>query len=83
MLSVGTYGEYAGNVSLGFTIVFDKNNRGQIFCTEGSLLADENNNIPAVALGVPIAVNMNGIVLTENAIPITMGNTAYILDKVT
>ncbi|KAG0281977.1 hypothetical protein BGZ96_000959 [Linnemannia gamsii] len=81
MLSVGTYGEYAGSTSPGFTIVFDKSNRGQIFSTEGSLLADVNNSIPAVALGTPISVNMNGIALTENAIPITMGNTAYILDK--
>ncbi|KAF9142780.1 hypothetical protein BG015_000664 [Linnemannia schmuckeri] len=81
LLSVGTYGEYAGSTAPGFTIVFDSSNRGQIFSTEGSLLADRNNTVPAVALGTPVSVNMNGISLTESAIPVTMGNTAYILDK--
>lgn len=83
MLSVGTYGQYAGSTAPGFTVVFDKSNKGQIFSTEGNLLADMNNTVPVVTLGVPVSVNMNGITLTENAIPITMGNTAYILDKVT
>ncbi|KAK3835202.1 MAG: hypothetical protein JOS17DRAFT_845805 [Linnemannia elongata] len=81
LLSVGTYGQYAGSTAPGFTVVFDKSNKGQIFSTEGSLLADLNNTLPFVALGVPVSVNMNGITLTENAIPITMGNIAYILDK--
>ncbi|KAF9298968.1 hypothetical protein BGZ88_003046 [Linnemannia elongata] len=81
LLSVGTYGQYAGSTAPGFTVVFDKSNKGQIFSTEGNLLADMNSTVPVVTLGVPVSVNMNGITLTENAIPITMGNTAYILDK--
>ncbi|KAF8944165.1 hypothetical protein BGZ47_004561 [Haplosporangium gracile] len=81
LLSLGTYEEYAGSTATGFTIVFDKSNGGQIFSTEGSLLADMNSTVSAVALGTPVNVNMNGISLTEGAIPVTMGNTAYILDK--
>ncbi|KAG0378645.1 hypothetical protein BGX24_003259 [Mortierella sp. AD032] len=81
MLAVGTYGGYSGNTSQGYTIVFDKSNRGQIFTAHGNLLANITNNTPTVALGVPTNVIMNGIMLTINAIPVTMGNTAYILDR--
>lgn len=82
MLVVGTYGSYSGNTSQGYTIVFDKSSRGQIFPATGNLLASPTNFVPAVALGMPTVVNMNGITLSPNAITITMGSVAYILDKV-
>ncbi|KAG0275041.1 hypothetical protein BGZ95_009239 [Linnemannia exigua] len=81
MLAVGTYGGYSGNASQGYTVVFDKSSRGQIFTAQGNLLADITNFTPTVALGVPTNVITNGITLTINAIPVTMGNTAYILDR--
>ncbi|KAK3835203.1 MAG: hypothetical protein JOS17DRAFT_560883 [Linnemannia elongata] len=81
MLVVGTYGSYSGNTSQGYTIVFDKSSRGQIFSATGNLLANVTNYVPTVALGMPTVVNMNGITLSPNAIPITMGSVAYILDK--
>ncbi|KAK5798911.1 hypothetical protein F5H01DRAFT_418480 [Linnemannia elongata] len=81
MLVVGTYGSYSGNTSQGYTIVFDKSSRGQIFSATGNLLANLTNFVPTVALGIPTVVNMNGITLSPNAIPITMGSVAYILDK--
>ncbi|KAG9064214.1 hypothetical protein KI688_003402 [Linnemannia hyalina] len=80
MLVVGTYGSYSGNTSQGYTIVFDKSSRGQIFSATGNLLANLTNFVPALALGMPTVVNMDGITLSPNAIPITMGSVAYILD---
>ncbi|KAF9537083.1 hypothetical protein EC957_008877 [Mortierella hygrophila] len=80
MLVVGTYGSYSGNTSQGYTIVFDKSSRGQIFSATGNLLANVTNFVPTVALGMPTVVNMDGITLSSNAIPITMGSVAYILD---
>ncbi|KAG0281978.1 hypothetical protein BGZ96_000960 [Linnemannia gamsii] len=81
MLVVGTYGSYSGASPAGYTIVFDKSSRGQIFSAAGNLLANATNYVPTVALGIPTVINMNGITLTPNAIPITMGSVAYILDK--
>ncbi|KAF9910583.1 hypothetical protein EC991_006142 [Linnemannia zychae] len=81
LLAVGTYGTSSGDTSLGYTIVFDKSSKGQIFPTQGSLLADLNNTLPLVTLDRPADVNMNGIMLTASAYPITMGSIAYILDK--
>lgn len=82
MLTVGTYGTYSATTSEGYLTVFDKNGQGRIQTADGNLLAAPSNEISAVGLGIPTPVDMNGIVLTENAIPITMGNTAYILNKV-
>ncbi|KAG9064213.1 hypothetical protein KI688_003401 [Linnemannia hyalina] len=81
LLAVGTYGDSFGSISHGYTIVFDKVGKGQIFAATGNLLATVTNNISALTLGIPESVNMNGISLTVDAIPITMGTTAYILDK--
>ncbi|KAK3839695.1 MAG: hypothetical protein J3R72DRAFT_476222 [Linnemannia gamsii] len=81
LLTVGTYGASSGDTSYGYTVVFDKSNKGQIFPTQGSRLADLNNTLPLVTLERPGDVNMNGIILTASSIPITMGSMAYILDK--
>ncbi|KAF9537082.1 hypothetical protein EC957_008876 [Mortierella hygrophila] len=81
LLAVGTYGDSFGSISHGYTIVFDKAGKGQIFTATGNLLATVTNNIPALTLGIPESVKMSEISLTVDAIPITMGTTAYILDK--
>lgn len=82
LLAVGTYGDSFDSTSHGYTIVFDNAGKGQIFTATGNLLSTATNNIPTLTLGIPESVNMNEISLTDNAIPITMGTTAYILDKV-
>ncbi|KAG0378646.1 hypothetical protein BGX24_003260 [Mortierella sp. AD032] len=81
LLTVGTYGASSGDTSYGYTVVFDKSNKGQIFPTQGSRFADLNNTLPLVTLERPGDVNMNVIILTASSIPITMGSMAYILDK--
>ncbi|KAF9920236.1 hypothetical protein FBU30_009970 [Linnemannia zychae] len=81
LLVVGTYGQYSGNISQGHTIIFDKNNQGQIYVAECNVLSDLNNSILHISLGSPSSVNMNGIMLTEKALAITAGTTAYILDN--
>ncbi|KAG0205641.1 hypothetical protein BGX33_007839, partial [Mortierella sp. NVP41] len=83
LLAVGTI-ETAGTtptMSPGYTIVFDYLGGGVIYSSTGSLstLATPSENI--INLSNPTAVSMSGITLTTNAIPVTMGNTAYILDQ--
>jgi hypothetical protein len=82
MLAVGTYGTYNTTTSQGYLTVFDRSGRGQIQTADGNLQPFQGVDMPLVQLGIPSPVNMNGIVLTESDIPITMGNTAYILSKV-
>lgn len=90
LLAVGAYGSFNDSTSQGYTIVFGRSGAdrsisgaGQIFSTKGSLLPILNANMTTVSLTAPVNVSMNGITLTENAIPVTMGKRAYILDKVT
>ncbi|KAG0056464.1 hypothetical protein BGZ89_002109 [Linnemannia elongata] len=88
LLAVGAYGSFNDSTSQGYTVVFGRSRAdrsisgaGQIFSTEGSLLPILNANMTTVSLTAPVNVSMNGITLTENAIPVTMGKRAYILDK--
>lgn len=90
LLAVGAYGSFNDSTSQGYTVVFGRSGAdrsisgaGQIFSTKGSLLPILNANVTTVSLTAPVNVSMNGITLTENAIPVTMGKRAYILDKVT
>ncbi|KAG0271462.1 hypothetical protein BGZ96_005803, partial [Linnemannia gamsii] len=83
MLAVGTYGTTSGNTSQGYTIVFDNNGGGQVQTSLSDLRAESTNTISVVALGEAANVIMNGVKLTPSAIPVTMGKTAYILDKAT
>ncbi|KAG0215027.1 hypothetical protein BGX33_001587 [Mortierella sp. NVP41] len=81
LLAVGTYSLSTGNSSQGFTIVFDTDNRGKIYSALGSSEPNVLRGVLALELGVPVDVDMNGIFLTKEAIPVTMTSTGYILDK--
>ncbi|KAF9142781.1 hypothetical protein BG015_000665 [Linnemannia schmuckeri] len=83
LLAVGTYGLYNTTASQGYTTVFDKSGEaGQIQTAAGSLPSGAGNGTQAaVTLGAPMPVNMNGIKLTADAIPVTMETIGYILDK--
>ncbi|KAG0074459.1 hypothetical protein BGZ90_010749 [Linnemannia elongata] len=83
LLALGTYGSFNASTTQGYTTVFDKNGGGQIQSTAGNLQAAVGTNVPVVSLDPPMAVNMNGIRLTADAIPVTMENVGYILDKAT
>lgn len=82
LLSVGTYTPTSSGDSQGYSVVFDKQGKGQVFTATGSDQATVNNTISVLVLSNPGNVNMNGIVLSSDAVSVTMGDTGYILDKV-
>ncbi|KAF9127926.1 hypothetical protein BGW39_005476 [Mortierella sp. 14UC] len=81
LLSLGTYTTVSSGTSLGYSVIFDKAGRGQIFTATGSDQATANNTISLLALSNPGTVNMNGITLSSDALSVTMEGTGYILDK--
>ncbi|KAF9333392.1 hypothetical protein BGZ91_011268 [Linnemannia elongata] len=81
LLSVGTYTPTSVGDSHGYSVVFDKQGKGQVFTAIGSDQATVNNTISVLVLSNPGNVNMNGIVLSSDAVSVTMGDTGYILDK--
>ena len=82
LLALGTYSKKVGNVSVGYTIVFDKFKHAQAYFAMGSSTADPNNTENVLTLSGPDAVNMNTIELTSDAIPVSMSGIGYILDRV-
>lgn len=82
MLSVGTYTPTTLGDSQGYSVIFDNLGKGQVYSATGSDQATLNNTIPVLILSNPGSVNMNGIVLSSDAVSVTMGDTGYILDKV-
>ncbi|KAF9920239.1 hypothetical protein FBU30_009973 [Linnemannia zychae] len=81
LVAVGTYSVVANPPSKGYAVVFDQSGQGEIFAAEGSVLATISNDIHVTILGLPTAVQMNSIKLSAQAIPVTMTNTGYLLDK--
>ncbi|KAF9156963.1 hypothetical protein BG015_009336 [Linnemannia schmuckeri] len=78
-VSVGTFSP--GGTS-GYSIVFDKAGAGMIFSTQlnqNSVLGDPNGSL--ITLAKTQDVDMSGIKLTDAAIPVTMNNVGYFLDK--
>lgn len=66
----------------GYHTVFDTNGGGMVYKVEDSTAPVTSNNTNVVSLSSPQQVNMSGVRLTSNAIPITMGKVAYIMDQV-
>lgn len=62
--------------------MFDTLGQGQIFASTGSVTATLANDGSVIDLSAPTNVQMNSIKLTEEAVPVTMTTTGYILDKV-
>ncbi|KAF9127924.1 hypothetical protein BGW39_005474 [Mortierella sp. 14UC] len=81
LVAVGTYSSFSGNYSKGYSVVFDTAGRGQVFPALGSSVATPTTEEKALALGSPVDVDMSGITLTADAIPVTLASTGFILDK--
>ncbi|KAF9328113.1 hypothetical protein BGZ91_001144 [Linnemannia elongata] len=81
LIVVGTYSTVPGPPSKGYAVVFDKLGQGQIFASTGSVTATIANDVNVMALSAPTNVQMNSIKLTDEAVPVTMTTTGYILDK--
>ncbi|KAF9139407.1 hypothetical protein BGX30_008011 [Mortierella sp. GBA39] len=82
LLAVGTYTASTGILSSGYTIVFDKTNQGKAYLTSGSTTAFQGSTESVMTLAPYVTVNMNNIVLSADALGVTMAGTAYVLDKV-
>jgi hypothetical protein len=82
LLSVGTYTPATSGISVGYSVIFDKSGRGQVFTATVNDQAASNNSIILVSLSNPGTVNMNGITLSSDALSVTLENTGYILDRV-
>lgn len=67
---------------MGYTIVFDKQGEALAYITTGTSATSLTNTVPLMTLSPSIRVNMSNITLTENAIPVTMTTSGYILDRV-
>lgn len=62
--------------------MFDKLGQGQVFASTGSVTAIFGNTENVIVLSAPTNIQMNSIKLTEEAVPVTMTTTGYILDRV-
>jgi hypothetical protein len=81
LLTVGTYS--VGSTSgVGYTTVFDFVGGGITYTAMGTMSDIKTPDQGIINLSNPHPVTMNGIVLTTSAIPVTSGETAYILDQV-
>ncbi|KAF9140251.1 hypothetical protein BGX30_006787 [Mortierella sp. GBA39] len=77
-----TVGTFSPGGLAGYSVVFDKAGAGTIFSTQlntNSVLGDPNGSL--ITLAKAQDVDMSGIKLTDAAIPVTMSNVGYLLDK--
>ncbi|KAK3839701.1 MAG: hypothetical protein J3R72DRAFT_447392 [Linnemannia gamsii] len=81
LVAVGTYSTVTSPPSKGHSVVFDKYGQGQIYSASGSIVANMTNDANVLVLSAGVNVQMNSITLSDQAVPVTMANTGYILDK--
>ncbi|KAF9917509.1 hypothetical protein BX616_000768 [Lobosporangium transversale] len=81
LLSVGAYVPSSNTPAQGYHIVFDNIGGGVAYTTLASAGSIVSNLDRILSLSNPQSVDMNGIKLTKDAIPITMASVAYILDR--
>ncbi|KAF9934199.1 hypothetical protein FBU30_002892 [Linnemannia zychae] len=80
-LSVGTYILNSDIPARGYAIIFDTASSGWIYPTSGYIVGLSKYSGNMLQLDSPVALNMNKIILSQEAIGVTMGVDAYILDK--
>lgn len=79
-MSVGTYVAASNTPVQGYHVVFDAAGGGVVYQTLNSASIQSGDRI--MTLSNPVDVDMGGIKLTTNAIPVTMVGVAYLLDQV-
>ncbi|KAF9351914.1 hypothetical protein BGX34_000278 [Mortierella sp. NVP85] len=79
LLSIGTFTAKPNPPSQGFNVVFDVSGSGVAYSAVGNPARETEDRV--LTLANPQNVNMNGISLTQNAIPVTVNNVGYILDR--
>ncbi|KAG0323263.1 hypothetical protein BG000_002683 [Podila horticola] len=80
LVSVGAYVPTSQSPAQGYHVVFDKVGGGVIYTTLDNA-APINGPDRVLSLSNPRSVDMNGIVLTTSAVPVTLFNIAYIIDQ--
>ncbi|KAF9351915.1 hypothetical protein BGX34_000279, partial [Mortierella sp. NVP85] len=81
LLSIGTFTPKPTPPSQGFNIVFDYSGGGVVYSAVGTHLNRNDTQDRALTLANPQNVDMSGISLTQGAIPVTISNVGYILDR--
>lgn len=81
-LSVGTYILGSEVPARGHAVIFDTASSGWIYPTAGYIVGSSTYTGNMLQLESPVSVNMDNITLTREAIGVTIGVDAYILDKV-
>lgn len=81
-LSVGTYILGSKAPARGHAVIFDTASSGWIYPTAGYIVGSSTYSGNMLQLESPVSVNMDNITLTREAVGVTMGVDAYILDKV-
>ncbi|KAG0015862.1 hypothetical protein BGZ81_011492 [Podila clonocystis] len=79
LVSVGTYVAASNTPVQGYHVVFDTAGGGVIYQTLNSASLTTGDRI--MTLSNPVDVDMGGIKLTTNVIPVTMVGVAYLLDQ--
>ncbi|KAF8983840.1 hypothetical protein BGZ52_000248 [Haplosporangium bisporale] len=79
LVSVGTYVAASNTPVQGYHVVFDAAGGGVIYQTLNSASTQTGDRI--MTLSNPVDVDMGGIKLTTNVIPVTMVGVAYLLDQ--
>lgn len=80
LVSVGTFVAASNTPVQGYHVVFDSAGGGVIYQTLNSASIQTGDRV--MTLSNPVDVDMGGIKLTTNAIPVTMVGVAYLLDQV-
>ncbi|KAK3839691.1 MAG: hypothetical protein J3R72DRAFT_525184 [Linnemannia gamsii] len=81
MFALGTYTSALSTATQGYSVVFDTTGQGQAYPALGNAAPVLGPQDRILSLGSPYNVNMNGAMLTMDAIPVTMANIGFILDK--
>ncbi|KAK3828676.1 MAG: hypothetical protein J3Q66DRAFT_363770 [Benniella sp.] len=81
LLSVGTFEPKASGSNPGYHTVFDTDGSGMVYSAVASSAPINETFDRVLTLANPQRVDMNGITLSEKAIPITMNSVGYILDQ--
>ncbi|KAG0228126.1 hypothetical protein BGW41_003537 [Actinomortierella wolfii] len=80
LLAVGTFQPSAVSPAAGYVSVFEKTS-GIVYTASSLIKFDDLNRVQT--LSSPYNIKMNGIVLTSDAFPVSLGNTGYIVDRAT
>ncbi|KAF9347145.1 hypothetical protein BGX26_001370, partial [Mortierella sp. AD094] len=80
LVSVGTFVPSSNTPAQGYHIVFDVNGGGKIYTALSTAAPILTGLDRVMSLSYTQDVNMNGITLSSNAIPVTMVGVGYILD---